>query len=56
MEDRREEVKKRNKIEERRRILKTDLPPIHIKKLRGRLVPLLLLPERDDLSADQYRQ
>ena len=31
MEDRRQEVKKRNKIEERRRILQTDLPPIHKK-------------------------
>ena len=31
MEDRRQEVKKRNKIEERRRILQTDLPPIYRK-------------------------
>ena len=31
MEDRRQEVKKRNKIEERRRILQTELPPIHKK-------------------------
>ena len=31
MEDRRQEVRKRNKIEERRRILQTELPPIYRK-------------------------
>ena len=31
MEDRRQEVRKRNKIEERRRILQTELPPIYKK-------------------------